>query len=40
MALVFGEGPGWGYLEAFNDDFHSGNWASRIELSEAKSDDD
>lgn len=40
MAITFSEGAGWGYLEAFNDDFPSGNWAPRIELAPVKSDDD
>lgn len=40
MALVFGEGSGWGYLEAFNDEFVSGNWAPRIALAEPDESDD
>ncbi|MBL8677695.1 MAG: hypothetical protein JNK05_00900 [Myxococcales bacterium] len=32
LAVPFGEGGGWGYLEAFNDEYPSDNFAPKITL--------
>jgi hypothetical protein len=40
VASVFSEGGGWGYLEAFNDEFASANYAPRVTLPEPETDED